>query len=69
MISPPNGTNYFIGTNNARANQMGIGLSQDNGSNYTMTVRTDNLDFGTDRMKFFKKMHVSHHIQSSPSNP
>ena len=67
-ISPPNGTNYFTGSNNVRANQMGGSNSQDNGSNYTMTVRTDNLDFGTDRMKFFKKMRVSYDIQSATSS-
>ena len=60
---------YFMGSNNARANQLlAAAVYQDNGSNYTMTARTDSLDFGTDRTKFFKKMRVSYDVQSSSSN-
>lgn len=71
LITPPHGRTYFIGTNNARGNFMGGGvnsINQDDGSNFTMTVRTQNIDFGTRRKKRWDAVSVIGDVQTSTSN-
>lgn len=57
---------YFTTSANARANL--TGGTQDDGSNYTLTVITENIDAETARRKFWKQLRVEADTQTSTSN-
>ena len=67
VATPSAATSYFIGSNNARSNEIppSSPVYQDDGAAYTMTVQTDNIDADTDRVKFWKKLRVIADRQSS----
>ena len=46
----------------------GSAIYQDDGSAYTMTVQTENIDFGTDAVKFMPRLRIIGDTQSSTSN-
>lgn len=67
--SSNNAKSYFTTTANARGNTFPItAVNQDDSSNFTMTVQTENVDMGTDRRKFFNKLRVIADTQSAASN-
>lgn len=65
-----NAESYFTCSANAGGNQFAQSTAayQDDGSNYTMTVQTESIDFGTRRRKFFRSLSLIGDDQSSSSN-
>ena len=58
-------TNRFIGTNNTRNNEFLTSLNRDNGSDYTATIKTWPIDFGTNQRKFWTRLSIIGDVHSS----
>ena len=66
LLTPTRAITYFLGTNNARANA--ISGNQDDGVDFTQTVTTEEMDLGTEKVKFYRRMRADYDRQSSTSN-
>jgi hypothetical protein len=67
-ITTPNAQTIFTGNASELYGRFGTDIHQDNGSAFTMTVQTENMDCGTDRMKFWDRIRISYDRQSAASN-
>ena len=66
-IAAPGGVTYLT-SGASNTSQEFATVYQDNGSAYTATAQTENVDFGTDKRKFYSKLRMIGDTQASTSN-